>query len=379
MDGVSGAETAPRRKVIHIDMDAFYAAIEQRDRPELRGRPIAVGGGGRRGVVTTASYEARPFGVRSAMPGAVARRLCPDLVFVEPRFDHYKAVSRQIRALFLEETDLVEPLSLDEAYLDVTRTRTGAPAEEPAVAIARRLKQAIRARTGLTASAGVSFNKFLAKIASDLKKPDGLCVIRPEKAKAFIAELPIERFHGVGPATAKRMHEHGIRTGADLQAMDEARLVALFGQAGRHYGRIAQARDDRPVEPDRTRKSLSVETTFATDRRHPEEIREALGTLAEQLARRLERAGYAGRTVTLKLKYADFRLRTRSLTAPRPPLSADELFAHAVHLLERQPLEAPLRLLGLGVANHGVDIGAETEEAQLSLPLELKESRSAAR
>jgi DNA polymerase-4 len=343
------------RKILHVDMDAFYAAVEQRDDPSLRGRPIAVGGGGPRGVVLTASYEARRFGVRSAMPGAQARRLCPELLFVRPRFDAYRATSREIRAIFRGWTPLVEPLSLDEAYLDVTEPLDG---PRPAVEIAKLIKAEIRERTGLTASAGVSFCKFLAKIASELEKPDGLTLIRPKDALAFIASLPIERFHGVGPATAARMHAMGIMTGADLQARSEAELVARFGGTGRHYWRIAQARDDRPVEPERQRKSLSVEETFATDRLGRAALLAELSPLAETLAERLRAADFRGRTLTLKIKLADFRLLTRRSTLPRPLLDRDDILALATALLDRPgPPEAAVRLLGLGVSSeaHAAD------------------------
>ncbi|HET6469917.1 MAG TPA: DNA polymerase IV [Geminicoccaceae bacterium] len=351
------------RKIIHVDMDAFYAAIEQRDDPGLRGRPIAVGGGSGRGVVMTASYEARPFGVRSAMPGARARRLCPDLVFVPPRFEVYKAVSRELRLIMRRWTELVEPLSLDEAYLDVTEPLGGA---RPAVEIARALKREILERTGLTASAGVSFNKFLAKTASDLLKPDGLSVIRPEQAAAFIAALPIERFHGVGPATAARMRALGIHDGGDLQAWSEAALVAAFGRAGSHYWRIAQAQDERPVVPDRPRKSLSVEETFAQDLRGRDAMLAALAELAPALALRLARAGFRGRTLTLKIRLKSFRLSTRSCTEPRPLLDAVRIRELAALLLERPALPAePVRLLGLGVS------GEFREGAPGQLDLEL--------
>ncbi|HEX8374460.1 MAG TPA: DNA polymerase IV [Geminicoccaceae bacterium] len=344
--------TTTGRKVVHVDMDAFYAAVEQRDDPGLRGRPVAVGSETARGVVLTASYEARAFGVRSAMPSMTARGLCPGLVFVPPRFDAYREASRQIRQVFLRHTPLVEPLSLDEAYLDVTEPLTG-PA--PAVEVARRIKAEVREATGgLTASAGVSFNKFLAKLASDLRKPDGLAVIRPERALAFIAALPVERFHGVGPATARRLRAAGIATGADLQARGESELLAAFGRLGRHFHRLAQALDDRPVEPDRARRSLSVETTYATDLSGADAVAEALAPLAEDLAERLARSRFLGRTLTLKLRYADFRLRTRRLTRDAPLRDAAEMLELGRALLAREPLGGPVRLLGLGVAcEHG--------------------------
>jgi DNA polymerase-4 len=340
------------RKILHIDMDAFYAAVEQRDDASLRGLPIAVGGGGSRGVVLTASYEARRFGVRSAMPGAMARRLCPELLFVRPRFDAYRAASHIIREVFLGWTPLVEPLSLDEAYLDVT----AACETRPAVDIARSIKAEILARTGLTASAGVSFNKQLAKLASDLRKPDGLSVIRPEKALAFLAGLAIERFHGVGPATAARMRSLGIATGADLQRRSEAELLQAFGRPGRYYWRIAQGVDERPVEPDRRRRSLSVEETFATDLRGRDALARELAPLADSLARRLSTAGFGGRTLTLKIKLADFRLLTRRITLAHPLADAAEIRELATALLDRPGAPtAPVRLLGLGVSTAAGD------------------------
>jgi DNA polymerase-4 len=351
------------RKIIHIDMDAFYAAVEQRDDPSLRGRPIAVGGAGGRGVVLTASYEARPFGVRSAIPGARARRLCPDLIFVPARFEVYRAVSRELREIMRAWTPLIEPLSLDEAYLDVTEPIGG---ERPAVEIARAIKAEIQSRLGLTASAGVSFNKFLAKIASDLRKPDGLAVIRPERAMAFIASLPIERFHGVGPATAARMKGLGIHTGADLQAWTEAQLTTTFGRSGGHYWRIAQALDDRPVQPDRPRKSLSVEETFSQDLTGLEAMLAALAELAPMLAERLAQGGFHGRTLTLKIRLRSFRLMTRSISQSQPVLEAGRILELGRALLTHpSPPPEPVRLLGLGVSG---SMGGAAD-AQLSLDL----------
>jgi DNA polymerase-4 len=351
------------RKIIHVDMDAFYAAIEQRDDPTLRGQPIAVGSGGVRGVVLTASYEARPFGVRSAMPSSRAKRLCPELRFVRPRFDAYKRASQQIRAILARHTDLIEPLSLDEAYLDVTEACAG---DRSAVEIARAIKAAIQAELGLTASAGVSFNKFLAKTASDLEKPDGLTVIRPAQALAFLAALPIERFHGVGPATARRMRAQGIATGADLQARSEHELTLAFGRVGRHYWDIAQARDERAVETDRARRSLSVETTFHHDLRGRMALEAALAPLAEELAARLARSGFAGRTLTLKLRYGDFQLVSRRATQAMAVLDTQQILRTANELLGQRPRpDEPIRLLGLGVSNATGD----DDPRQLSLPL----------
>jgi DNA polymerase-4 len=309
----------------------------------------------------TASYAARVFGVRSAMPGAQAARLCPNLVFVRPRFDVYKAVSRDIRRIFERYTDLVEPLSLDEAYLDVTAPKTGAAG---AVAIARAIKAAIKTETALTASAGVSVNKFLAKLASEMEKPDGLCVIRPEQAIGVLAALPIDRFHGVGPATARRLRAAGIAAGADLQALDEREAGRRLGRQGIHFWRLAQGLDDCPVQPHRERKSLSVETTFATDLVTPDALARAVDLLAEELADRLAAGGFQGTAITLKIKYRDFRVTTRQTTLAAAPSSAVELASAARHLLARSPVTAPVRLLGLGVG------GSADVTRQLALPLD---------
>lgn len=341
------------RKIVHVDMDAFYAAIEQRDDAALRGRPIAVGGTGPRGVVMTASYEARAFGVRSAMPTARARRLCPDLLIVRPRFEAYKEASRAMRGVLAGWSLLVEPLSLDEAYLDVTEPLRG-PA--PAVEIARLIKAEIRAATGLTASAGVSFTKFLAKIASDLEKPDGLTVIKPAAARAFIAGLAIERFHGVGPATARRLRGLGITSGADLQAADLELLEARLGRVGGFLWRMAQAIDERPVQPDRPRRSASVEHTFELDLLEPDELDQALARLAGELAERLARSRFSGRSLVLKIKSDDFTIRTRSTVWIGRAPTAVALLEMARVLLRRPALPArPVRLLGLGLASPAAD------------------------
>lgn len=349
------------RKVIHIDMDAFYASIEQRDDRRLRGRPIAVGGRSGRSVVATASYEARRFGVHSAMPMGRALSLCPELIVVRPRFEVYRAVSREVLAIFRRWTSLVEPLSLDEAYLDVTDPIVGTSG---AVEIARRIKADIHAATGLTASAGVSFNKFLAKIASGLEKPDGLSVVRPEQAAAFIAGLPIDSFHGVGPATAARLHALGIRKGSDLQRMSEGDLVSHLGRFGHHLFEIARARDDRKIEPDRPRRSLSVEETYEQDL-PPAGLGDALTILAGTLADRLARAAFSGRTIVLKIRTADFQTQTRSHTELRP-IKGERLEGLARQLLFRPSLpNRPVRLLGIGIASPM----PAADEQQLDLPL----------
>src|SRR6476620_5621509 len=289
-------------------MDAFYASVEQRDDPGLKGKPVAVGGG-HRGVVMAASYEARKFGVRSAMPAVTARRRCPELIFVKTRFDVYRAVSQQIRAIFFDYTDLVEPLSLDEAYLDVTEDRHGLGS---ARAIAQDIRRRIREECQLTASAGVSYCKFIAKLASDHRKPDGLCVITPEKGPDFVASLPVARFHGVGPVTARKMEKLGIVTGADLREWTLAALEAQFGSSGSWYYRICRGIDDREVKPDRPYKSVSAERTFDEDLRDPDRLAAELERIAGYAWDRVERAQVVGRTVTLKVKFGDFTLITRS-------------------------------------------------------------------
>lgn len=333
------------RKIIHVDMDAFYASVEQRDDPALRGRPVAVGSAQARGVVAAASYEARAFGVRSAMPSSTALRRCPDLVFAYPRFDVYRAVSNQIRAILLDYTDLVEPLALDEAYLDVTEDRRGLGS---ARATAEEVRARIRATTGLTASAGVSYNKFIAKLASDQNKPDGLCVIPPSKGPDFVAALPVARFHGVGPVTAAKMERLGIRTGADLRACALAFLQQHFrGSADYLYG-AARGEDHRPVRPDRPLKSVGAERTFDADLYREADLRAALDRVADAAWVRVERYAARGRTVTLKLRYADFRTITRARTIAGG-LEDREMFGREgwALLAALLPVDQGIRLLGL--------------------------------
>jgi DNA polymerase-4 len=345
---VNPATAQPLRKIIHVDMDAFYASVEQRDNPELRGLPVAVGGG-HRGVVAAASYEARKFGVRSAMPSVTARRICPELIFVKPRFDVYRAVSQQVRAIFGGYTDLVEPLSLDEAYLDVTEDRLGLGS---ARAIAEDIRRRIRDQTGLTASAGVSYCKFIAKLASDHRKPDGLCVITPERGPEFVASLPVARFHGVGPVTARKMERLGILTGADLRAWSLTQLQAHFGSSAEWYWRICRGIDEREVRPDRPYKSVSAERTFDEDLRDPDRLAAELERIAGYAWARVERAEVAGRTVTLKIKFGDFTLitRSKSFSAPVPDLPAFTTAGQAL-LAALHPLPRGIRLLGLGLHN----------------------------
>ena len=339
------------RKIIHIDMDAFYASVEQRDDPSLRGKPVAVGGTRERGVVAAASYEARKFGVRSAMASAVARRQCPDLVFVRPRFDVYREVSRQIQAIFAEYTDLVEPLSLDEAYLDVTQNHQGIAT---ATDVARAIRARIAEETGLTASAGVSYNKFIAKLASDQNKPDGLCVVRPEQGLDFIARLAVARFHGVGPVTAMRMDKLGIHTGADLRRCSREFLAQQFGKSGDYFYLAARAIDHRPVRPDRVRKSIGSESTFFHDLFSHEDLAAALAESSETVARHAERTGKAGRTVSIKLRYADFRTLTRARTVSEPIADAARITEVALALLAPlEPVELGVRLLGVTLSSLG--------------------------
>ena len=339
------------RKIIHIDMDAFYASVEQRDDPALKGRPVAVGGTRERGVVAAASYEARTYGVRSAMASALARRMCPDLVFVRPRFEVYREVSRQIHGIFAEFTDLIEPLSLDEAYLDVTDNHQGIVT---ATEVARQIRARIREETGLTASAGVSYNKFIAKLASDHNKPDGLCVVRPEQGPAFIARLAVGRFHGVGPVTATRMEKLGIHTGADLRRCSREFLAQQFGKSGDYFYLAARAIDHRPVRPDRVRKSIGSENTFFQDLFTHDELAAALLESSETVARHAARTAKAGRTVSIKLRYSDFRTLTRAKTLPAPVSDAATIQQVALALLAPlEPVEQGVRLLGVTLSNLG--------------------------
>jgi DNA polymerase IV len=339
----------PPRKIIHVDMDAFYASVEQRDNPELRGRPIAVGHSGKRGVVAAASYEARAFGVRSAMPSTSAKRQCTKLVFVPPRFDVYRAVSRQIHAILAEYTLLIEPLALDEAYLDVTENRRGLPT---ASATAKAIRARILEETGLTASAGVSYNKFLAKLASGQRKPNGQFVITPDMGPAFIASLPVARFHGVGPVTAAKMRRLGIETGADLRAKSLAFLQQHFGKSAAWYLGIANGEDDRPVVADRPRKSAGSETTFERDLTASAEIEAGVEAMANDVSAWCEKAGAFGRTVTVKVKFADFRQVTRSRSFSTAITHHDLLRQASVELVRALlPTAKGIRLLGVTVSN----------------------------
>lgn len=353
------------RKIIHVDMDAFFASVEQRDHPELRGKPIAVGGSGGRGVVAAASYEARRFGVRSAMPSVTAARLCPDLIFVRHRFEVYRAVSRQIRAIFEEYTPLVEPLSLDEAYLDVTANIRGLPS---ATATAEEIRSRILAETGLTASAGVSYNKLLAKLASDMNKPDGQCVITPARGPGVVATLEVGRFHGIGPKTAEKMNRMGIFTGADLRAQEATLLEARFGKAGRWYHAIARGEDHRPVSPHRERKSSGSETTYDKDLIDEADIETAIGKQADDVWQWCEKAEMYGRTVTAKIKFSDFKIATRSRTLPAAVTDRETLRGIAVDLVRSiYPPRAGIRLLGVTLSNF--DAAEPATETQMAFAL----------
>jgi len=355
----------PRRKIIHIDMDAFFASVEQRDHPELRGKPVAVGGSKLRGVVAAASYEARKFGVRSAMPSITAKKRCPELIFVKHRFDVYRQVSEQIRAIFADYTSLIEPLSLDEAYLDVTDNLVGVAS---ATQIAEDIRARIRAETGLTASAGVSYNKFLAKLASDHRKPDGLFVITPRMGPGFIETLPVGKFHGVGPATMAKMNRLGIHNGLDLRDRTLAFLQERFGKSGPFYYWIARGVDERPVRSDRIRKSIGAENTFFDDLTAFEAMREALMPILDKLWRHCETSDIRGRTVTLKVKYADFQVITRSRTLAVPVAGRADLEATSLGLLGGlMPAAKGIRLLGVTLS--GLDHDETEGGPQMSLEL----------
>ena len=360
-------DNGPRqRKIIHVDMDAFYASVEQRDDPALRGKPVAVGGSRARGVVAAASYEARIFGVRSAMPSSTAIRRCPDLIFVRPRFDVYSSVSRQIRGIFADYTPLVEPLSLDEAYLDVTDDIRGLGS---ASAIAAEIRARIERDTGLTASAGVSYNKFIAKLASDQNKPNGMCIIPPGRGAAFVASLPVKRFHGVGPVTTAKMAALGIETGADLRDRSLAWLQSRFGSYADYLYRAARGEDDRPVRVNRAAKSVGAERTFDTNLVSSSDLHAALDRVIEASWERIARAGIMGRTITLKLRHADFRTITRARSLPAP--TGDRaIFSEAGHTLLAAQLPVPggVRLLGMTLSGLGIPV-VEDRDRQPSLPL----------
>jgi DNA polymerase-4 len=350
------------RKILHIDMDAFFASVEQRDNPALQGKPVAVGGSRERGVVAAASYEAREFGVRSAMPSSIAARKCPELIFVKPRFEVYKEVSQQIREIFYAYTDLVEPLSLDEAFLDVTENKRQM---NRATDIAREIRQRIFDETGLTASAGISINKFIAKVASDINKPNGQKLIHPTQIDEFTANLDIKRFFGIGKVTAEKLNGMGIHTGADLRTYTRPELVQLFGKSGGYYYHICRGMDERPVRPDRIRKSVGAERTYSEDISELDEQQSALMRIAEEVGRRMKQGKYRGKTITVKLRYSDFTTHTRSRSIDHFTDAEEEIFAIAAELLEGHPREQALRLLGISISN--LDSESQTTGGQLTL------------
>jgi DNA polymerase IV len=359
---VEAVPAGRQRKIIHVDMDAFYASVEQRDNPDLRGKPVAVGGSRERGVVAAASYEARKFGVRSAMPSVTAKRQCPDLIFVKPRFEVYKAVSQQIREIFAEHTPIIEPLSLDEAYLDVTEN----------IPLARDVALAIRAKikevTGLNASAGISYNKFLAKLASDYRKPNGQYVITPEMGLAFVESLPVSKFHGIGPATGAKMNALGLFTGLDMRNQSLEFMQANFGKAGAYYYWISRGVDNREVRPNRIRKSVGAENTFPSDLTEFEAMISELQPLVDKVWRHCEDKGTLGRTVTLKVKFADFELISRSRSVAGAVDSRSELESISAELLKALfPMQKAVRLLGVSVS--GFHDGEVERSDQIALEL----------
>jgi DNA polymerase IV len=356
-DQEKGTAGVRDRKIIHIDMDAFYASVEQRDNPDLRGKPVAVGGSKERGVVAAASYEARKFGVRSAMPSVTAKRQCPDLIFVMPRFEVYKEISQRIRSIFAEHTDIIEPLSLDEAYLDVTENIQGIPI---ATEIATLIRAKILTETRLTASAGISYNKFLAKLASDQRKPNGQFVITPKMGPSFVEDLAVEKFHGIGPATSARMNALGIFTGTDMRNQTLAFMTENFGKAGVYYYWISRGIDERPVRANRARKSVGAETTFSQDLSDYDALATELRPLIEKVWRHCESTGARGKTATLKVKYSDFELITRSRSIGLIN-SEDDLSVLALELLRQlMPPRKAIRLIGVSVSGFG-DPGADDQ------------------
>ncbi|MEO0572204.1 MAG: DNA polymerase IV [Bacteroidota bacterium] len=349
----------PLRKIIHVDMDAFYASVEQHDNPELKGKPVAVGGGSKRGVVSAASYEARKFGVRSAMSGYLAQKNCPGLIFVKPRFDRYKEISKQVRHVFFEYTDLVEPLSLDEAYLDVTENKKGNPS---ATLIAKEIRQKILDKTGLTASAGISINKFIAKVASDYNKPNGQKTVNPEEVLQFLEDLDIRKFYGVGKVTAQKMYKLGVFTGKDLKGKTLQFLDEHFGKSGSYYFNVVRGIHLSEVKPERIPKSVGAERTFRENLSSEIFMLERLDNIAEELERRLKKSKIAGKTITLKIKYSDFTLQTRSKTLPYFISEKELILETAKELLYQSPMQNSVRLLGISLAN------LNTEKKNPALP-----------
>ncbi len=358
----------PLRKIIHVDMDAFYASVEQHDHPELKGKPLAVGGGSKRGVVSAASYEARKFGVRSAMSGFLAKRNCPDLIFVKPRFDRYKEISQQVRSIFYEYTDLVEPLSLDEAYLDVTENKKGNPS---ATLVAQDIRNQILEKTGLTASAGISINKFIAKVASDYNKPNGQKTVNPEEVIDFLEVLDIRKFYGVGKVTAEKMYKLGIFTGKDLKTKSEEFLDSHFGKSGGYYYKVVRGIHLSEVKPHRIPKSVGAERTFSENLSSEVFMLERLEHIAEELEKRLKKTKVAGKTITLKIKYSDFTLQTRSKTLAYYVASKSLIFETAKELLYQEGLGNSVRLLGISLANLNTE-NKKPQKDEKPLSIQLK-------
>lgn len=356
----------PIRKIIHVDMDAFFASVEQLDNPDLRGKPIAVGGSSDRGVVAAASYEARKFGVRSAMSSVLAKKLCPDLIFVRSHFDRYKEVSQKIRKIFLEYTDLVEPLSLDEAYLDVTENKKGNPS---ATLIAKEIRKSIFKQTGLTASAGISINKFIAKVASDINKPNGQKTIAPEDVLDFLEKLDIRKFYGVGKVTQEKMYNLGIFTGRDLKSKSLEYLTETFGKSGRYYYYVVRGIHRSEVKPNRIRKSLGAERTFFENISSEIFMLERLKEIAVEIERRLKKSNVAGKTVTLKIKYSDFTLQTRSKTLPYFISDKTLIFETVKELLFQEKVSNSVRLLGISLSNLNTETKEKPPEKAVSIQL----------
>ena len=359
----------PIRKIIHIDMDAFYASVEQLDNPNLRGKPIAVGSGGTRGVISAASYEARKFGVKSAMSGRFAEKLCPDLTFVKTNFKRYKEISNRIRKLFFEYTDLVEPLSLDEAYLDVTKNKKGLLS---ASLIAKEIRQRIFEETGLNASAGISINKFIAKVASDINKPNGQKTVNPEDVIGFLEQLDIRKFYGVGKVTAEKMYQKGIFIGQDLKAKSLDYLSEHFGKSGNFYYNVVRGIHNSEVKPNRTRKSLAAERTFSTNLSSEVFMLDKLKHIAEEVYKRLEKSNVTGKTVTLKIKYSDFTLQTRSKTLPYFIKDHSIIFETSKKLLYQEKLNNSVRLLGISISNLNNEKSTKKEIPKKTVSVQLK-------
>ena len=356
----------PIRKIIHVDMDAFYASVEQMDNPQLKGLPLAVGGGKERGVVSAASYEARKFGVKSAMSGALAAKLCPELVFVAPRFERYKEISTKIRSIFFDYSDLVEPLSLDEAYIDVTENKKGI---QSATIIAEQIRKRIKTEVGLTASAGISINKFIAKVASDYNKPDGQKTVPPEDVLGFLEVLDIRKFHGIGKVTAKKMYALGIFTGWDLKQKGQSFLAEHFGKSGAYYFNVVRGIHLSSVKPNRIRKSLAAERTFSSNLSSELFIIEKLDHIAQEVSKRLSGLKIAGKTITLKIKYSDFKLQTRSKTMPYFISEKDVILEQAKELLFQEGLQNSVRLVGISVSNLNSNTKKEAVSQDVSVQL----------